>query len=265
MLFQDEEVIVLDKPAGTVTQPGAGHRDDSLMNGLFAVEGVQQTRLGSERDFGLLHRLDRETSGVVVVARTERAYDAIRKQFENRTIEKTYFAVLQGRLPRVEGVCEQPLSEIRRGDMKVSVASQRGESAITYWKTIASSANHLLVACAIESGKLHQIRAHMALLGAPVVGDRIYRSLLPPNTSRPPENQRAAPPALRLHAWRLAFVHPVTRARIEIDAPIPQAMAQAIAPALGLPATSVPSAAALARLTALIQGTRWWEAKKTTP
>ncbi len=258
MLFQDDDVICLDKPAGMVTQPGAGHSDDSLMNGLFAREGVQQTRLGSARDFGLLHRLDRETSGVVIVARTERAYDAIRGQFEARTIEKTYLALLRGRLPRVEGVCEQPLSEVRRGDMKVSVAAQRGEAAVTHWKTIASSADHILVACAIETGKLHQIRAHMALLGAPVVGDRVYRSQLPPNTSRPPERERSAPPALRLHAWRIAFVHPLTRARVEIDAPIPMTMAKAIAPALGLPATSVPSAAALARLTGLIKGTRWW-------
>lgn len=262
MLFQDDDVICLDKPAGTVTQPGAGHQDDSLMNGLFAREGVQQTRLGSDRDFGLLHRLDRETSGVVIVARTERAYDAIRQQFEGRTIEKTYLAVLRGRLPRVDGVCAQPLSEVRRGDMKVSVAAQRGEAAITHWKTIASSADNILVACAIETGKLHQIRAHMALLGAPVVGDRVYRSLLPPNTSAPPDRERSAPPALRLHAWRIAFVHPVTRARIEIDAPIPLAMAQAIAPALGLPATALPSAIALARLTGMIQGTRWWMKKK---
>ncbi len=258
ILFQDAHLFGLDKPAGIVTQPGAGHGDDSMMNGLFAIEGANQTRLGSQRDWGLLHRLDRETSGIVLVARTEAGYDGVRRQFEERTIEKTYLALLRGRLPRPEGVCEQPLHEVRRGDMKVSVPAQRGEPAITHYKTLASSGDQLVVACAIETGKLHQIRAHMAFLGAPVVGDRVYRSLLPPNTSRPTASDRANPPSLRLHAWKIAFSHPLTGVRVEIQSPLPTAMARAIGPALGLPSSSTPTPSALARLAAQVHGARWW-------
>ncbi len=260
-LFQDEHLFGLDKAAGIVTQPGAGHGDDSLMNGLFALEGANQTRLGSHRDWGLLHRLDRETSGIVLVARTEAGYDGVRRQFEERTIEKTYIALVRGRLPRAEGVCEQPLHEVRRGDMKVSVAAQRGEPAITHYKTLAASGDNILVACAIETGKLHQIRAHMAFLGAPVVGDRVYRSLLPPNTSRPTASDRMKPPSLRLHAWRIALVHPITKVRVEIESPIPGVMAQALGLALGLPSGATPTHAALGRLAAQVEGARWWNKK----
>ncbi|MSR43796.1 MAG: RluA family pseudouridine synthase [Phycisphaerales bacterium] len=264
ILVREDDFFAINKPAGLVTQPGAGHRTDSLMNGLFAVDGVQLTRLGSSRDWGLLHRLDRETSGVILVARTAAAYDHIRGQFEARTIEKTYLALVRGRLPGVEGRCRQPLNEVRRGDMKISVVAPRGEVAVTHWRVLASSKDLALVACAIETGKLHQIRAHMAYLGAPVEGDRVYRSLLPPNTSTPPAHLRSAIPTLRLHAWRIAFVHPSHTKRVEVDAPIPQAFARAIAPCVGLPESAMPSNEALARLTGIVQGSKWWNTAKAT-
>ena len=116
-IYSDEDVFALNKVAGMVTQPGIGHLNDSLMNGIFAKERIALTRLGTERDYGLLHRLDRETSGVILVARTADAYDKIRGQFEARTIEKTYLAIVRGRLPGLEGCCRQSLSEVRRGDM----------------------------------------------------------------------------------------------------------------------------------------------------
>ena len=125
-LYQDGWFVALDKPAGVVTQPGAGHKSDSLLNGLFATDGATHERLGGDRDWGLLHRLDKDTSGVVLVARMKEAYDAIRTQFEERSIEKTYIAVCRGRLPQVRGTCRQSLNEVRRGDMKVSVPAQRG-------------------------------------------------------------------------------------------------------------------------------------------
>jgi 23S rRNA pseudouridine1911/1915/1917 synthase len=225
ILHEDGAFVALMKLAGQVTQPGAGHRDDSLLNGLFARDAVTQTRLGSERDWGLLHRLDRETSGIVLVARTREAYDSIRAQFEARTVEKTYLAALEGRLPSVQGVCTRALKEVRRGEMKVSALVVRGEEARTHWRVLGKSGTHLAVACAIETGRLHQIRAHMASLGAPVVGDRIYRPLLPPNTSA---RSSGGEPTLRLHAWRIAFAHPTTGARVELEAGLPVRMIEAL-------------------------------------
>ena len=229
----DESFVALDKDAGVVTQPGVGHKEDSLLNGLFAVEGAVHERLGSDRDWGLLHRLDKDTSGIVLVARTKQAYDAIRAQFEVRSIEKTYIAVCGGRLPSAEGVCRAPLNEVRRGEMKVSVPVQRGEACVTHWRTIGAANGRLVVACAIETGKLHQIRAHLAFLGAAIEGDSVYRPLLPPNTSG--SRRGSAPPLLRLHAWRIAFAHPVTGKRIEIESPIPEAMAESMNRAAGKP------------------------------
>lgn len=258
-IFSDEAILALNKVAGVVTQPGIGHLNDSLMNGIFAKERVALTRLGTERDYGLLHRLDRETSGVILVARTTDAYDKIRGQFEARTIEKTYLAIVRGRLPSVEGCCRQSLSEVRRGDMKISVPSPRGETAITHWKVLASTKEMAVVACAIETGKLHQIRSHMAYLGAPVEGDRVYRSLLPPNTSALPANQRHLPPTLRLHAWRIALTHPTSGKRIEIEAPIPTNILELIGQCLSSQGTKgLPTTQSMQRITSQIQGENWW-------
>ena len=262
-IYSDEDVFALNKVAGMVTQPGIGHLNDSLMNGIFAKERIALTRLGTERDYGLLHRLDRETSGVILVARTADAYDKIRGQFEARTIEKTYLAIVRGRLPGVEGCCRQSLSEVRRGDMKISVPSPRGESAVTHWRVLAASKELAVVACAIETGKLHQIRSHMAYLGAPIEGDRVYRSLLPPNTSALPANQRHLPPTLRLHAWRIAFAHPKNGKRIEVEAPIPLNILELIGQCLSTQgAKGLPSIQAMQRITAQIEGAHWWTKTK---
>ena len=258
-IFSDEAILALNKVAGMVTQPGIGHLNDSLMNGIITKERVALTRLGTERDYGLLHRLDRETSGVILVARTADAYDKIRGQFEARTIEKTYLAIVRGRLPSVEGCCRQSLSEVRRGDMKISVPSPRGETAVTHWRVLASTKEMAVVACAIETGKLHQIRSHMAYLGAPVEGDRVYRSLLPPNTSALPANQRHLPPTLRLHAWRIALTHPTTGKRIEIEAPIPKNILELIGQCLSSQGTKgLPTTQSMQRITSQIQGENWW-------
>ncbi|MBU6210259.1 MAG: RluA family pseudouridine synthase [Planctomycetes bacterium] len=218
LLMQDEQVMVAAKPAGMPTQPGVGHQRDTLMNALFAQDGRTLERLGHDRDWGLLHRLDRETSGCVIVARTAAAYDGIRRQFERRTISKSYLAIVQGRLPRKDGSCRQPLAETLRGGTKVSVIATAGEPAITHWTTIAAKADHALLSISIETGRLHQIRAHLAWLGAPVLGDRVYRSLLPPNTSA----LRDKAVTLFLHAHSIAFDHPATGERTTVIMPVPE-------------------------------------------
>ena len=258
-IYSDADLIAVDKPAGLVTQPGAGHPNDSLLNGLFARERATLARLGSHRDWGLLHRLDRETSGVILVARNEQAYDHIRGQFEDRTIEKTYLAIVRGRLPHKEGTCTQPLAEVRRGDMKISVPSSRGETAITHWRVLASSKELAFVACSIETVKLHQIRAHMALLGAPLEGDRVYRSLLPPNTSTPPASQRNLPPTLRLHSWRIRLTQPTTGQALGIEAPLPLPMQELISQCLhGKDAKGSPSLTKIEAIIGDARSSRWW-------
>lgn len=222
VLHRDPALLVVDKPAGLVVEPGAGHARDTLLNGLAALEpGI--ARLGEKRDWGLLHRLDRDTSGCLLVALDADAYDALRAQFEARAIAKEYLAVVRGRPPRDHGEIDVPLAEVRRGHMKVSVPGLRGagRSAITRWSVLASNGEASLLRISIPTGRLHQIRAHMALLGCPVSGDRVYRPDLPPNTSRPPPGRPRAP--LLLHAWRLGFRHPADDHPVAVTAPPPQA------------------------------------------
>lgn len=226
------DIVCAMKPAGTVTQPGAGHRDDALLNGLMSRYRRRLERLGAARDWGLLHRLDRETSGCVLCALEPDAYDAVRAQFAARTVRKTYLAIARGKLPSPSGHTEQPLEEVRRGDMKVSAVVRRGDPATTHWTTLASRGTAMLLAVSIETGRLHQIRAHLAWLGAPVEGDRVYRPLLPPNTSKPP---RGAPPTLLLHAWRIGFVRP-SGDTVTAEAEPPARFMEAIAAHLGLDA-----------------------------
>lgn len=257
-LFSDESLMAIDKAAGIVTQPGMGHREDTMMNGLFATHRVELTRVGEKRDWGLLHRLDRETSGVVLVARSQQAYDLLRRAFENRLIDKTYLAVVQGRLPRDQGTCRQPLEEVRRGDMKVSVPAQRGEEAITHWRILAKSRDKALVAVAIETGKLHQIRSHLAFLGAPVEGEKVYRSLLPPNTSANPAAGRrgsndGATAYLRLHAWSVSLTHPATGKPIRIEAPLPPPMEESAR-------SCCTKGGGIDGLLASVRAPRWWDA-----
>ncbi|MFO0963195.1 MAG: RluA family pseudouridine synthase [Phycisphaerales bacterium] len=221
LLLEDARVLVASKPAGVVTEPGLGHRDDSLMNGLFARFG-DLARLGEERDYGLLHRLDRDTSGAVMVARDAAAYDALRRQFERRTVAKKYLALVEGRPRPANGQVALPLEEVRRGDMKVAVVGRggRGEPALTRYRTLGSGHGRTLLEIDLDTGRLHQIRAHMALAGCPVVNDRVYRVDEPPNTSMPPRG-RPQPP-LALHAWSVAFDHPATGARTVVAAPLPE-------------------------------------------
>lgn len=228
VLRRGRSFLVVDKPAGVVVEPGLGHRRDTLMNGLMAIEGAALAALGEERDWGLLHRLDRETSGCVLVALDARTYDALRAQFEARTVGKEYLAVVSGRPSRMVGEVRAALSEVRRGSMKVSVPARRlaGRPAITRWRVASTGAESSLLVVEIETGRLHQIRAHLALAGFPVTGDRVYRRDLPPNPARTAPGRLEAP--LLLHAWRLRFGDPADGARIEVESPPPPAFAEAI-------------------------------------
>lgn len=227
-LLEDPAFVVIEKPAGTVSEPGLGHADDSVMNAAFARWGAELAPLGEARDHGLVHRLDRDTGGAMVVARSAAAYDALRAQFEARTVGKRYLALVEGKPPRGEGLADRALEEVRRGDMKVSIVNRRGggRPARTRWRTVGHAGGRTLLDVEIETGRLHQIRAHMADLGCPVVGDRVYRVDLPPNTGSAP---RGKGPTLALHAWELSFAHPATGARVCVRAPIPEAFLALVA------------------------------------
>lgn len=218
-VFVDEHILVVAKPRGRVTMPGKGHDRDSLVNGVFAEHGSALARLGARRDYGLLHRLDRATSGLVAFALTNEAYDVLRDAFATRKIEKTYLTVVRRRPPRTQGVSRLRLDQVRRGDLLVSLPSARGHAAVTHWQTLVSARGKSLVACRIETGRLHQIRAHLAALGCPVEGDTVYGANDPPDTRA--SVARKADRSMLLHAWRLALPHPARRKKLLLEARLP--------------------------------------------
>lgn len=222
ILHESSGAICVAKPAGVVTQPGRGHADDSLLNGVFALRGEALGELGADRDWGLLHRLDREVSGCVLLAKTTTAYDRLREAFERREIRKTYLALVQGSPPSAEGQCSRAIREEIRGDMKVALLPVRGgETALTRWRTLTRRGAQTLLEVEPVTGRLHQIRVHLAALGCPIVGDRVYRSDAPPNTSALPPGRRPDP--LMLHAWRLDY--PEASGRTVAECPPPEALA----------------------------------------
>jgi RluA family pseudouridine synthase len=181
--------------------------------------GERLLALGARRDFGLLHRLDRATSGLVAFALNPVAYDRLREAFAKREVQKTYLALVEGLPPEPTGTTRRRLRIARRGDLKVSLVHPAGLEAVTHWRTLGRRSRRALLECRIETGRLHQIRAHLAALGCPVIGDTVYRGSGPPDTRA--SVARAADKALALHAWRLRFPHPARRGFVAAEAAPP--------------------------------------------
>lgn len=236
--YRDPEFVVVEKPAGVVTQPGKGHEEDALLNGLFATFGAQLQQLGSARDFGLLHRLDRPTSGLVLVALTKDAYDSLRSAFERRAIRKFYWAITSRAPKKPAGVIRRPILEesdahpdgparAPRGGMKLARIGASGKPAVTAYRVLAASDRGALIECRPVTGRLHQVRVHLASLGCPILGDGVYA----------PQRVRAAAPRLSLHAHRLVFDHPRTGERVDVRSPLPRDLGRTLT-RLGLPRPS---------------------------
>ncbi len=212
--YADDDLIVVDKPAGVVTQPGRKHTRDTLLNGAFATHGKALQNIGKGRDYGLVHRLDRPTSGLVVVGLTQAAYDHLRAQFAERTIEKTYLAWVHGAPQPPEGTVRAPIREQRRAGRKRAVLGKgRGaKPAETTYRVLTRSRGLALVECRPKTGRLHQIRVHLAQRGSPVVGDREYGRR---------DDRSLGKFRIGLHAARLVLRHPASGARLTVQSPVP--------------------------------------------
>lgn len=206
ILYEDETLIILNKPAGLVIHPGAGNREGTLVNallyhcaGISAVGGVERP--------GIVHRLDKETSGCLIIAKSDVAHRSLSRQFADRTIEKTYLALVEG-VPRMrQGIITASIArhQIHRKKMAVSA---RGREATTLYRMLGSQEGQTLLECRPQTGRTHQIRVHLKYLGHPVVGDITY-------------GRRGFHTRHYLHAWKIAFRHPIRGERLEFLAPLP--------------------------------------------
>jgi len=220
---EDDDVLVVDKPPGLATQPGLGHTTDTLLNGLFALHGPRLQNLGRKRDFGLLHRLDRFASGLLVVALRPRAYDRLRDEFHQRRIAKFYWALTRSAPREPTGVIDRPIIEIQRAKRTARI-SRAGKPASTAYRVLSSTHLGSLIECRPVTGRLHQVRVHLDLIGCPILGDDLYG----------PGAVRAAAPRLALHAHRLRLDHPSTGGPLDVRSPWPGDL-RALLRRLGLP------------------------------
>ena len=219
VVFEDEHMLVVDKAPGMVVHPAPGHFTGTLVNALLH-RCPDLSGIGGVARPGIVHRLDQDTSGLLVVAKTQAAMDGLTRAFaSHKSLTKTYLAVCHGR-PRLDaGRIENLIGRHPVDRKRMAIVERNGKLAITNWKVLGPGrAGTSLVECVIETGRTHQIRVHMASLGCPVIGDRVYgKGALDRKLEPVPERQM-------LHAWRLKLWHPVFGVEMSLEAPIPSDM-----------------------------------------
>jgi len=218
IVYEDADLLVVDKPAGLTVHPGSGRPAGTLANALVHHVGALPEAIGADRP-GIVHRLDKDTSGAIVVAKNERVQRALSAAFASRRVSKTYLACVHGEPADEEGVVILPIGR-HPGDRKKMTVVEGGRRAETRWVVERRLPRHTLLRCHPITGRTHQIRVHLKALRHPIVGDPIYG-----NHGLPGEDLA---PRLLLHAWRLAFEHPVTHAAVSFEAPLPADFREAL-------------------------------------
>jgi len=211
VVHEDDDVLVIDKPAGLVVHPGSGNWSGTMLNALLHHAPL----LGQLPRAGIVHRLDKDTSGLLVVAKTEPAQASLVRQLQARTMKRTYLALARGEI-KSSGTVDAPVGRDPRSRTRMAVV-RSGKPAVTHYKVRKSFAHHTLLECQLESGRTHQIRVHLASIGHPLEGDPVYAG-------------RAVGllPRQALHAWKLAFDHPSTGKAVRYESPLPADFARVL-------------------------------------
>jgi 23S rRNA pseudouridine1911/1915/1917 synthase len=220
--FEDEHLIVVDKPAGLVVHPAAGNFDGTLVNALLHHCNGSLSGIGGVARPGIVHRIDKDTSGLIVAAKTDRAHEGLAAQFARHSIDRRYRAIVAGTPRPSEGSVDAPLARSSANRQKMAIVEgDRGKRAVTHYRLISPLREASLVECRLETGRTHQVRVHMASLGHPLLGDPVY------GRTRPAHREllsRLGFARQALHAARLGFVHPVTSAALAFESNIPPDM-----------------------------------------
>jgi 23S rRNA pseudouridine1911/1915/1917 synthase len=220
--YEDEHLIVVDKPAGLVVHPAAGNFDGTLVNALLHHCAGNLSGIGGVARPGIVHRIDKDTSGLIVAAKTDRAHAGLAAQFANHSIDRRYRAIVAGVPSRDAGTVDAPLARSTANRQKMAIVKgDRGKRAVTHYRVITPLKDAALVECRLETGRTHQVRVHMASIGHPLLGDPVY------GRNRP--EHRALLNRLNfrrqaLHAAHLGFIHPITSASLGFSSEIPADM-----------------------------------------
>lgn len=231
ILHEDEHLLVVDKPAGLVVHPAAGNLDGTLVNALLHHCAGRLSGIGGVARPGIVHRIDKDTSGLLVVAKTDVAHEGLARQFAAHSLERRYLCAVNGVPPLAAGTVDAPLARSDRDRKKIAIQPEgRGKHAVTHWKRLAAGDDAARIECRLETGRTHQIRVHLAHIGHPLVGDPVYgrNNKGVAAVCKHLEFRRQA-----LHARTLGFTHPVTKHRLSFESPVPKDM-QELFKALGV-------------------------------
>lgn len=219
IVYEDEDVAVINKPKGLVVHPAPGHTEDTLVNGLLYALGSSLSGINGELRPGIVHRIDKDTSGLLAVAKNDLAHAVLASQLVDHTMARTYEAVVCGVMKEDSGTVDAPIGRHPTDRKKMCVTQRNSKPAVTHWEVVRRYRGYTHIRCHLETGRTHQIRVHMAYIGHPILGDTVYGAKKPV-------------PGLTgqcLHATGLRFIHPRTHEPVELTCPLPEEFTRMLA------------------------------------
>ena len=218
IVYEDEDVLVLNKPKGLVVHPAAGHQDDTLVNGLLHAMAGQLSGINGELRPGIVHRIDKDTSGLLAVAKNDFAHNMLASQLKDHTMARTYEAIVCGSFREDSGTVDAPIGRHPSDRKKMCVIARNSKEAVTHWEVVRRYRGYTHIRCRLETGRTHQIRVHMAHIGHPILGDTVY------GHKKPELGQDSQ----CLHAGALCFRHPRDGRPVMVFAPLPEYFTQVL-------------------------------------
>ena len=218
IVYEDEDVLVINKPKGLVVHPAAGHQEDTLVNGLLYAMGDDLSGINGELRPGIVHRIDKDTSGLLAVAKNDLAHTMLASQLKDHSMARTYDAIVCGNLKEASGTVDAPIGRHPTDRKKMCVTQRNSKPAITHWEVVTRYKGYTHIRCKLETGRTHQIRVHMAYIGHPILGDTVY------GHKRPELGQDSQ----CLHAGALCFRHPRDGRPVMVFAPLPDYFRQVL-------------------------------------
>ena len=208
IIYEDEYLLIINKPSGMVVHPAPGHHSSTLVNALvgrFSLSNKDELRPG------IVHRIDKDTSGLLIIAKTDEAHEKLSEMIKNKEVERKYIALVDGVIKHETGTIDAPIGRDITSRQKMTVTDINSKDAITHFKVLKRFKNHTLIECKLDTGRTHQIRVHMAYIGYPIVNDPLYG-----------KSKKATPFGQMLHSYSIKFTHPITNKLISFEIPLPE-------------------------------------------
>ena len=209
IVYEDDDIMVINKPSGLTVHPGSGNKNNTLVNGLLDYTNNLSDLNGEERP-GIVHRLDKDTSGLMLVAKSNRAHQVLTEDFQNHDVKRTYWALIKGVFPHNTAIIDAPIGRDEKNRKKMAVTAKNSKKAITHLKVLKRYKNYTLVELSLETGRTHQIRVHMDYIGYPVVNDPVYNS------------KNSTEFGQLLHSKTIDFTHPITKKHLHFECDLPE-------------------------------------------